>query len=61
MIKYKTELFVLGRNTWKHLTVSKQVIANSLPTKNSLYLQIIYIYMYKVDLALNNHQGLIYH
>ena len=51
------ELLVLDNNTWNYLTDCKQMSS----FKEMLPIHLKIIYMYKQDLALNNHQGLICH
>ena len=54
------ELLVLDSNTRNYLTVCKQMSSGSFKTlTNTFYSQMVYIYMYKQDLALNNLQWLI--
>ena len=52
---------MLNSNTWNHLTVCKQISSNLFKNEITYKLYTEKSYMYKQDLALNNHEGLICH
>ena len=63
MINIKLNTLVLDSIAWNHLTVCKQMssgLLKTLPTNFSFTNQMRLICMYKLNLALNNLQGLIY-
>ena len=56
-----TDVKLLHCNTWKNLTLSKNWARAHLKMLSTKCLQIMFICMYKQDLALNNLQWLICH